>query len=209
MSWRKRLWRVVSELDTAWSILQALIASVAAVGTGYLAVLEQLPWTMAVVAGVLVFTGVLWGINGVNWLRTQKGKEKESVQAERAETSQDGQQKWLAPDTRTLRGKTISNKTIRICDLVEEGDAAVSEVIFDTCTLIGPAVISLSGGQLMGAKLIGVNNIEEALIEVPTGARVSGVVGFQNCIFRNTRFKYIGIIGDPKNLKAFKAAFSK
>ena len=103
--------------------------------------------------------------------------------------------KIFMPDIRNISGTTITNKTIQVQDLVDEYDPYVRNVIFDKCTLLGPCVITISGGQFSDTKIIGVVDIEHAMIETPQGSIVTGIISFEHCIFRETRFKNIAFIG--------------
>ena len=67
---------------------------------------------------------------------------------------------------------------------------------FVRCVLIGPAVV----GSVKNSTFQRVNwggALDDVFLVVPSGTRLAGVIGFEECEFIDTSFARVGFIGDP------------
>ncbi|HEX2063856.1 MAG TPA: hypothetical protein VHE80_05500 [Acidimicrobiales bacterium] len=87
---------------------------------------------------------------------------------------------------------------IRIVDLAATSDI-LEDLVFDSCEIVGPAVLVARGSQFRGCVL----DARESLWELEPGRSYIGAIGVRNCLFQNSRFRRVGIGGDSEFVRAF------
>ena len=107
--------------------------------------------------------------------------------------------------TETRAGdRTYRNEIVRLADLTESDDL-LHGVTFESCTLVGPAVIVLMDSTMTDCVVEGTN---EALFW-PLGERthVIGAIGLVGCTLATCRLQRIGIAYPPAQEDAFRRDF--
>ena len=162
-------------------------------------------------------TGIIWSwgipillVVGAAWFyhRIQKDDSSNMLgETTRAnKNTETPQGAGASPGDHMVRaGQTLSNQTITIANLVQWDNPVIKEIVFDHCTLEGPAIIQISGGPLVKNTFVGVTNVEELCIEITAGRKVWGAILFEECTFLHCKFKAVSIIGDRSYLDTFKS----
>jgi hypothetical protein len=96
----------------------------------------------------------------------------------------------------------FENKAVRVADLVVTTDV-VRETDFVNCQIIGPAIVYFENCTLVNVIFTG--NLEAMLYEVEESRPIQGVVVFDRCLFDQSRFERIGLIGTAELLAPIRA----
>lgn len=100
--------------------------------------------------------------------------------------------------------RAYRDEEVRLADLAANDDV-IAGVTFDNCTLVGPAVVLLIGGEMKDCVLEGPN---DALFW-PVGERnlVVGAIGLLDCALRSCRLRRIGIAYSPADEEMYRQEF--
>lgn len=115
-----------------------------------------------------------------------------------------------------LSDKHISERTVYIADFAREvaglswNDAVVKNRTFEECYIIGPAVlVPMNTGDLTGPTFVGDDQWWEEgenAFWAPTSDPIAftGIIGLQDCVFRNCRYRRVGILMSEEELRQWK-----
>jgi hypothetical protein len=88
----------------------------------------------------------------------------------------------------------IANRTFSITDLTRNDDRIVGKT-FENCTIWGPAALAPDGvGVIDGCTFDGPRELVVWSVS-ENQQRAIGVIGSEDCVFRNCYFRRIGIVG--------------
>ncbi|MEX0658292.1 MAG: hypothetical protein WD080_04085 [Egibacteraceae bacterium] len=106
----------------------------------------------------------------------------------------------LTPSDRTYR-----NTTIRITELAVT-DAVLRGLTFESCHIMGPAVLAVLDGVTMNGCTYDVanNDLDSVIWEIETGRWVVGAIGIESCEFYGCRFTNIGLAMPPELSAQFR-----
>jgi hypothetical protein len=109
---------------------------------------------------------------------------------------------------RVLAEPYLKNLAFRIADLVHE-DIVIRNRTFEDCTLYGPAILCSVGTVLMTRCGFRAENPDDVFWELSekqaTGqANLVGVIGVEDCVFRDCNFVAIGLAGPPETIAQWK-----
>ena len=104
----------------------------------------------------------------------------------------------------------FENEMIRLSDIATgEKQLTIDGKTFDNCTLLGPATVRVMKGFAIQKCSFVIKEGDNLLVELKQKQRVAGTIGLKNCVFRNCRFRNIGIIGVPSELDHLKEILAK
>jgi hypothetical protein len=93
----------------------------------------------------------------------------------------------------------LKDMNIRISDLARE-DMRIRNKTFINCHIYGPAIVfPIKGNTFDHVGFVEVDP-DGAFIET-TNVKVSGAIGFENCVIKDCMFHKIGFIGSPERIK--------
>ena len=190
----KRFWGWISHGYTLWGILKIIFTAIGGTLGGVLTWLESLP-PYIIFFGVLV--GIVLGLVISNELVTRRIMKMISLNMSGNPISEDS--------VKTKTSADFDNQKINIAELARDS-MLVKDKVFVDCELIGPAIIhfkkSVITNCLFDAKL------ENMFIVVDLPRVITGIVGFEECVFKKCKFSKIGIITDKGGEEMFKKSIS-
>ena len=121
-----------------------------------------------------------------------------------SEPKQLKQLNFATPDA--LTSPVLRDMDIRICDLTRE-DFRMKNRTFINCRIYGPAVFNASAEKSIMIRTTIRQVAEEGLFIETTNAKLSGVIGAENCTFTDCQLYKISFIGSPEVIDALKKEF--
>jgi len=117
--------------------------------------------------------------------------------------------------TEELSETHIKNRTVHIADFAREvadlrwGDTVIEGRTFEDCYILGPAIlVPLNTGDLTGHVFVGDDQWYEQDSTFWSASSVTdyyaGVIGLENCVFRNCRYKRVGILVPEEEIRRAK-----
>lgn len=102
--------------------------------------------------------------------------------------------------------RTYRNQTVRIADLTVISDR-IESATFENCTIEGPAVVVLQGGELRNSGFDG--DLDALLWSIPDHVeRVIGAVALVNCVIVGCNLRRIGLAVRASDVTGFREALS-
>lgn len=102
--------------------------------------------------------------------------------------------------------RTYRNQTVRLADLTVVS-SEIREVVFENCTIDGPAVLAMFGCEMTNSSLEG--DLDATLWVVPAEReQVVGVVAMVNCRIYGCRLTRIGIAVPEAEVEVYRQGFS-
>ena len=191
----RRFWGWVSQGYTLWGILKMIFTGITGTLGGFLTWLESFP-PYVIFFGVLL--GIVLGLVISNALVARRILKIMSLEVSGNPICEDS--------VKTKRSADFNNEKIYIAALARDS-MLVKDKVFVDCELIGPAIIhfkkSVITNCLFDAKL------ENMLIVVDSPRVITGIVGFEECVFKKCEFSKIGIITGKAGEEMFKEDMGK
>jgi hypothetical protein len=97
------------------------------------------------------------------------------------------------------------NQAIRLSDLTVTGDT-ITGVTFEHCTLIGPAVVILTGGTSMVSSGF-TGEVDAVLWPLGTRQSVIGAIAIVRCTIVNCQFQRVGLAYSPADEEMIRSGF--
>ena|ERR1700722_12133995 len=99
----------------------------------------------------------------------------------------------------------MASRPTKVVTLFNETDeeAWVIDRVFEDSIILGPSVLALFENVIFDGVAIS-GDPEAALIEIPPGKNLQGIIGLRNVTFRRCWFQDIAIIGPPEVIQQFR-----
>lgn len=119
--------------------------------------------------------------------------------------------KPLTPDD--LLQTYIHDRSLYVSDLARgHTNFVVRDKVFENVTFVGPATITLAGNTLandIGFTEVAEGKVENLFLEMPPEMKVTGIIVFDNCVIKSSRFERVQVAGSKELLEKLKFAMNK
>jgi hypothetical protein len=190
----KRSWQWISHGYTLWGILNMIFPSIGGILGGVFTWVASLP-SYVIFFGVVC--GIAFGLLISNEFAARRILKRISLNIGRNTVSEES--------VKAEASSHFNNKRISITELAGDSILVKNKVFID-CELMGAAVINFKNSVITECRLEG--KLEDILIVIDYPRVITGIIRFENCVFRKCRFSKIGIVTNKAEEEMWRMSVS-